>query len=268
MRRRAILLFLALFLSLSLGAQQKKGRAKLTGFPPDTLAAHPEWPALHPGDAVVRHRAYALCYDDPHEQAAWVAYRLSGTVTGVKVPRTDRFRVDPLVPTGSASGADYAGTGFDRGHLAPANDMAWSTVAMSESFYYSNMSPQDPSFNRGIWKRLETLVHGWASLYGGLWIATGPVFSSYADCAGEVSVPAAYYKVVMKTDPPYECVGFILPNSKSALPLERFAVSVDEVENVTGIDFFSSVTDKTAIISEKILCRDCWAWPSRVKGKE
>lgn len=252
---RFVFISLIAFSSLA----QKKSAAALL-FPADTLKAHPEWPALHPGDEIIRHFAYTLSYDDPHEQASWVAYRLTAEHAVKNCARKNNFRPDPFVCTVSAGAPDYAKSGFDRGHLAPANDMTWSQAAMSESFFYSNMSPQVPAFNRGIWKKLEALVHGWASEYGSILVVTGPVFTPYYDCVGQVAVPQAYYKVIMKTAPPYECIGFIIPNAGASLPLDRFALSVHEVEQRTGIDFFPAITDKTAIISEKVWCKSCWIW--------
>ena len=141
----------------------------------------PECPAIRSGDQIIRHFAYTLCYDEPHEQARWVAYELTLAETNGPEERASGFFEDPAVTTGSATDTDYAGSGYDRGHLAPAGDMTWSDRAMHESFYYSNMSPQVPSFNRGIWKKLETLVRAWAQVYDGILIATGPVLEPDLD---------------------------------------------------------------------------------------
>jgi endonuclease G len=89
--------------------------------------------------------------------------------------RKDNFRSDPKVKTGSAALSDYKGSGYDRGHLAPAADFKWSATAMSESFYMSNMSPQVPGFNRGIWKNIESTVRNWAVENDEIYIVTGPV---------------------------------------------------------------------------------------------
>ena len=109
---------------------------------------------------------FILAYSEPHEQAAWVAYELTAQEVTGGVGRTDNFRSDHEIGTGSASLADYKGSGYDRGHLAPAGDMTWSRSAMSQSFFLSNMSPQLPAFNRGIWRSLESAVRGWAESRG------------------------------------------------------------------------------------------------------
>ena len=114
------------------------------------------WPAYSQKDAIVEHEYYTLRYNEKTEQADWVAYTLKKVnLDNSKFKRTDNFREDPDVKTKSATLADYKGSGYDRGHLAPAADFAWTKNGMSESFYMSNMSPQQPDFNRGIWKKLE-----------------------------------------------------------------------------------------------------------------
>jgi len=112
-------------------------------------------PEISPNDLIVKHYAYTLNYNEEHGQAEWVAYILTKDRVYGTVKRTDNFRSDPKVKTGSATLADYKGSGYDRGHLAPAADMKWSATAMSESFYMSNMSPQRPDFNREFGKEKE-----------------------------------------------------------------------------------------------------------------
>jgi len=121
------------------------------------------YPKTNKKDQVIKHVAYTLCYDENFEQAKWVAYLLTSKMCSNKEEeRTDNFREDPSVMTGSAVPNDYKKSGYDRGHLCPAGDMGWSEAAMSESFFMSNMSPQQPKFNRGIWKTLEMQVREWA----------------------------------------------------------------------------------------------------------
>ncbi|MCQ2285433.1 MAG: DNA/RNA non-specific endonuclease [Bacteroidales bacterium] len=213
---------------------------------------------------IVKHFAYTLSYNEIHEQADWVAYVLTCSQLSDKVTsRSDNFRVDPKVKTGSADLADYKGSGYDRGHLAPAADMAWSLRAMDESFFFSNMSPQTPSFNRGIWKHLEELMRTWANFYDTIFIATGPVLKEGLSTIGEnrVSIPEYYYKVVLRCSPTDTLgIGFLLPNAASQMPLKSFAVSIDSVEKITGIDFFPSLSDEVEKETESNLCIPCWEW--------
>jgi len=205
-----------------------------------------ELPKSAPSDQIVHHSNYTLNYSEQHEQAEWVAYTLSSSDVYGSIGRTNDFRADPKVKTGSASLPDYKGSGYDRGHLAPAGDMKSTYTAMSESFYMSNMSPQVPSFNRGIWKKLESTVRNWAVDYQKVYIVTGAVLTASYPTIGmnKVSVPEFYYKVVLDYEQPeIKGIGFILPNQKSNKSLQSYAVSVDEVERFTGIDFFHSLPD-------------------------
>ena len=190
---------------------------------------------------MVRHLAFTLVYEEQYEQAKWVAYQLTAAETQKIYERTNKFIVDPDITTGSASLADYKGSGYDRGHLAPASDMGWSETSMAESFFYSNMSPQTPSFNRGIWKKGEDLVRRWAKEYSDLYIVTGPVLKAGLATIGpnKVAVPEYYYKVILhRNGPETKAIAFLMANEGSREALQSFAVSVDSVEKVTGIDFF------------------------------
>ena len=116
--------------------------------------------------------------------------------------RGDDFRPDPAVPTGSATPQDYTRSGYDRGHLAPAADMSFSAKAMSESFYMSNMSPQAPQFNRGIWSKLEKQVRHFATKEKRIVVVTGPILPAEKNItigANKVTVPQYYYKVIYDT---------------------------------------------------------------------
>ena len=188
---------------------------------------------------------YALGYIEYHEQAAFVIYKLTAREALTKeAKRTNRFRSDPEIPTGSATTADYRRSGYDRGHLAPAADMAFSVQTMADSFFMSNMSPQKPAFNRGIWKRLEEQVRQIAIREKAIYVVTGPILPKKKTVtigANQVTVPTHYYKVIFDLTPPRKMIGFILPNEGSDEPLETFAVTVDAVEKATGLNFFSAL---------------------------
>src|SRR6056297_3514043 len=179
---------------------------------------------------VIEHHHYTLSYDEQHEQAEWVAYELTASEVNGSYDRTDNFRRDPNVETGSPSLADFKGSGYDRGHLAPAADMSFSHTAMSESFYLSNMSPQEASFNRGIWRQLESQVRDWASENGSVYVVTGGILDgNYQDIGyNDVTVPTHYYKIVLDYDGnDSKAIAFILPNKKGTKSLEEYAVSID-----------------------------------------
>ncbi len=214
-----------------------------------------ELPKPKPSDVIIHHVGYVLSYNETHKQANWVAYELTLEEVNGIFERTNDFRPDPMVKTGSATLADYRGSGYDRGHLAPAADMKWSAIAMSESFYMSNMSPQRPSFNRGIWKMLEEQVRKWAVDNKSVYIATGGMLIPGLGKIGPngVSVPEKFYKVILDyQEPELKGIGFILLNKGSKEPLQNYAVTIDKVESMTGIDFFYALPDE---IEEEIESR-------------
>lgn len=195
---------------------------------------------------VVEHKAYSLQYNEKHEQADWVAYMLTKDQLENTVKRKDKFKKDPLVTTGSAEPKDYTSSGYDKGHLAPAADMSWTEEVMLESFFMSNMSPQKPGFNRGIWKKLEEQVRDWATQYDTIYVVTGPVLEDGLNTIGvnEVSIPKKYYKALLVYKSNLQtAVAFILNNDSSSTELKNFAITVDSLERVTSIDFFSKLPD-------------------------
>jgi len=216
-------------------------------------------------DQIISHIAYTLKYSEKHEQASWVAYTLKSSHTSGNVGRSNDFREDYKVSTESSSLSDYKGSGYDRGHLAPAGDMKWSSTAMSESFYMSNMSPQKPGFNRGIWKKLESNVRNWASDNGEIYVVTGPILTgSYSSIgSNQVSIPDYYYKVILDyKEPEIKGIGFILPHQKSSSSLQSFAVTIDEVERRTGIDFYHALPDGIEEQTESTIDINKWSFKS------
>jgi endonuclease G, mitochondrial len=200
------------------------------------------------GCAMVYHTGFALCYSEPHEQAAWVAYQLTrGEVESAKASRKNmQFALDLDVPTGSAKKDDYRNSGFDKGHLAPAADMKWSARAMRECFLLSNISPQRHEFNAGIWEDLERAVRQAAERHDTVDIVTGPVLEKGLPTIGpdRVSVPRRFFKVLLhRHGSEVRAIGFLMPNEFRTEPFTAFAVPVDSVEAVTGLDFFNALDD-------------------------
>lgn len=197
--------------------------------------------------ALIDHDFFKLSYSEKDEQAEWVAYELKGAnLRSFSFERRSSFRKDPKVSTGSANPRDYTNSGYDRGHLAPAADMAYSDGAMRASFYMSNVSPQQPGFNRGIWKELEEQTREWAKKSDHLYVVTGPVLSQRAQrrLDGNVKAPASFYKVLLdlKLHRP-KATAFLMPNKSSDERLTSYMVSIDSVEALTGIDFFPELPD-------------------------
>jgi endonuclease G len=230
-----------------------------------------EIPAVAKGDQIINHSGHTLCFSPEHAQARWVAYPIRGSqLASAHYERTDQFMPDPQAQPRSADDKDYQGSGYDRGHLASAEDMSWSRESMEESFYYSNMSPQVPAFNRGVWRRLEELVRYWSAAYDSVYVVTGPILTSELPTIGSdnVSVPRYYYKAVLEYNPKgARAIGFLLPNEASAATLKSFAVSVDSLEHLTGLDFFPALPDDVEEKLESTADIRDWRWTRKRKKR-
>ena len=217
-------------------------------------------PASTTGE-IVRHTWFVLSYDEDHEQAEWVAYELTRDRLNENwAARPNSFRPDPEVRTESATPRDYNSSGYDKGHLCPAADMAFDEAAIDETFFMSNMSPQDPAFNMGIWRELEELTRDWARKFNHLYVATGPVLaqSNYPQIGfSKVSVPNAYYKVLLAPEQ-QKAIAFILPNELGDSPIMEYACSIDKVEKTTGLDFFPNLLKGLDEELEGSLDKDAW----------
>ena len=220
------------------------------------------WPVYSGEKAVIERSHYTLNYSEKHEQALWVAYKLSAdSLAQQRFKRKNDFRKDPRVKTSSAALSDYKGSGYDRGHLAPAADFSYNQLALSQTFYMSNISPQRPAFNRGIWKDLEMQVRKWVQGDKELYVVTGPVLDKQFSTIGanNVSVPEYYYKVVLDIHKPgIKAIAFLMKNEKGTAPLKTFAVSIDEVERRTGLDFFPLIPDAMENVLEKNKSVNYW----------
>lgn len=199
---------------------------------------------------------FSIGYSYKYRQAVWVAYTLtSDNLSAKQFRRKDRFSVDPEIKFYPVHPRDYRNSGYDKGHLAPAADMTYSINSMNDSFLMSNISPQIPGCNRGIWKRLENQVRKWAIKEKRLYIITGPIFTPPTEVITNtaIPIPTAFYKVVLDLTPPMKMIGFIVPNQTSKRRVVSFAVCVDQVEQITGYDFFNELDDKL----EKQLEQSC-----------
>ena len=210
---------------------------------------------------IIDHTAYTLGYFEEHEQAAWVYYVLSKEECVGDEERSSSFYQDKQISTGSAANSDYKKSGYDRGHLAPAGDMSYDSLVMKESFYYSNISPQVPAFNRGIWKKLETQVRNWGMMYESCIIITGPVLSDSLPTIGvnKVSVPNWYYKIVINPHHnPVQAIGFLMRNESSSAEFSEFVVTIDSIEVVSGIDFFADLPTSCEQMIESTVNGSYW----------
>ena len=202
------------------------------------------------GGELIKHTFYSLSYAEDHEQAEWVHYKITPLMLKGNVKRTNYFKIDRKVSTGSANTNDYLKSGYDRGHLVPAADMKSSKLSMSESFYMSNVSPQKHSFNAGAWLKLEKRIRAWAKT-SKVFVTTGGVLNSESlkvIGSNNVSVPNDFYKIIY--DPRNQkMIAFLMANKKLDLPIEKYIVTVDEIESLTEIDFYHQLDD---VLEEKL----------------
>ncbi|MFD2823057.1 DNA/RNA non-specific endonuclease [Lacinutrix iliipiscaria] len=195
---------------------------------------------------VVHHEGYSLSYSEPHEQAEWVAYELKKSHLSSTNFKRPYFEIDKAVKSGAAHWRNYKNSGYDRGHLCPAGDRKYSQFAHDETFLTSNISPQKHDFNSGVWNRLEQKTRYWANKYDGVFVVSGGILKGQMKTIGEekVSVPNQFYKVLIDNNSGQtKMLAFLMPHKNSDEPLYKFVVSVDEVEELTGIDFFAELDD-------------------------
>lgn len=210
---------------------------------------------------VINHQYYTLSYAEKHEQAEWVAYELQAA--HIKDSEFERpyFVKDRKVSTGSAHWRNYKNSGYDRGHLVPAADREFDYNAYHETFLTSNISPQQHDFNGGIWNSLEQRTRYWAKKKDGLFVITGGVLKDNLPVIGDedVSVPEEFYKILLDhQNGAYRALAFLLPNGPTHGPLYDYIVSIDTIEEKTGIDFFPQLPQTQQQELESNIDRDGW----------
>ena len=206
-------------------------------------------------DQLIKYPYYTISYSEKHKQAEWVAYKLTrdmvlkaGSASRAHMP----FKPDSNLDKSKAvKTSDYTRSGYDRGHLVPAQDMSFDETAMKETFFMSNVSPQDKDFNRGKWKELENETRNWASKYDEIYVIAGPVLTKRAikrfpKDKKYIPVPHSYYKIILDftgNENEVKAIAFWLRNQETEIPLSGFVTTIDEIEKLTGIDFFPGLPD-------------------------
>lgn len=201
------------------------------------------------GDQLIRQRYYTVSYSSKHQNPEWVAYELYGARLEQKNhEERANFHDDPRA--NDASSSAYSHTGYDRGHLVPAHDMSFNEQAMSESFYMSNITPQVPDFNRGIWKRLESQVRVWAKKERRVYVIAGPLLRQRVREEQRINgtgptYPRGFFKIIVDYDGnERKGIAFMFKNKDIDQPLENFVTSIDRVESYTGLDFFPKLSER------------------------
>ena len=213
-------------------------------------------------EQIIHHKGYTVSYNKDLKIPNWVSYELTRQETKGKEKRSDNFIADPLVKGAIVTNADYARSGYDKGHMAPAADMKWSPEVMKESFYFSNMCPQHPQLNRRGWKNLEEKIRDWAIADSAIIIICGPIINQSSRTIGKnkVAVPERFFKVVLSPFvKPVRGIGFLFNNRQAVEPLSTYAVTIDSIEKLTNMDFFSPLPDE--IENEVEANADYYQWP-------
>lgn len=229
-----------LFLTAAFAANAWDQRQPL---PPQACAVHSPWgwaQTARPAQPICR-EAYFVAYDAPVKIPVYVSYTLLPQNALGCFPRTNAFVADASVPNG-ATPADYAGTGYDKGHAAPDGDLSWSQQVEYESFLMTNMYPQHGSLNRGIWKLLETSVRGWAVQTNQSYtIYVGAMYGASNPTIGQgVVVPHGYYKIVINNQTG-AVAGWSFPHNKPygnlGNDLTKFRVAIAQIQQQAGVQF-------------------------------
>lgn len=212
---------------------------------------------------IIKHDYFTLSYSEKHEQAEWVAYELKKSYIKSANFKRPYFIEDSKVKTGSADWRNYKKSGYDKGHLCPAGDMEFAINAYNDTFFTSNISPQIHDFNSGIWNRLEQKTRYWATKYDGVYVITGGILEPSLKTIGRenVSVPNYFYKILLdNSNGHYKMIAFLVPSKKSDKPIYDFVVSVDQIEKMTGINFFPKLNDKIENNLEKNSDYKSWSF--------
>ena len=208
-------------------------------------------------ETIITHTGYTVSYNHHYKTPNWVAWELTRDETKGTESRKSKFEPDPNLPEPRVEHSDYTNSGYDRGHMAPAADMKWSKQAMAESFYMSNICPQNRKLNRDDWGDLEEKCREWAKKYGRVYIACGPIYDKASPKRigkHQVAVPDRFFKVVLiyNRKKPI-AMGFLFENKAHHQNLKNYMVKVDQVEEETGLDFFSKVPDEVENRIESIV---------------
>ena len=236
MRKIKVLLLLALC-SLVSCAQRQVTKVECEGV---------ERPAPIEGEVVLEKKAYTVSYNEETKCPNWVAWKLTAEHADGELKRRNGFHEEEDVPEPRATLQDYKGSGWSRGHMCPAGDNKWDSEAMYESFSLVNVCPQDTKLNSGVWNSIEMDCRKWARKYGEVYIVCGPVYMNKEHEAigdNEVVVPEAFFKVVLCLTGKPKAIGVVVRNTEGTKKKDLYYNSIDQVERITGYDFFPALPD-------------------------
>ena len=205
-------------------------------------------------EMLLKREGYYVSYNTGRRVPNWVAWHLTADHTSGKHYRDGQvFMEDKDVEWPRATDNDYYRSHYDRGHMCPSGDNKWSEKAQTESFLLTNVCPQNHALNKGDWNDLEIQCRYWAKRMGDLYIVAGPIFyNGVRKTVGKnkVAVPDAFFKVILSDGRKAKAIGFVYPNQGGHQDMDRCVSSVDEIERVTGIDFFPLLDDRVEDVVE------------------
>lgn len=222
-----------------------------------------ELPAINDDDIIIKHKGFTLSYNADARIPEWVAYELTADETRGDADREDAmFQKDPSYRSEQAMREDYSGSGWTKGHMACAGDFHWDEDALDETFYLTNICPQDEELNKGDWNYLEKQVRYWARDNGKVWVVSGPVIGEgrYGFIGDrDVAVPDAFFKaVLLERRGKYHSIAFLMGNDDRRYYLYDCSMTVNDLEELTGLDFFPNLSDSVEETVESRLDHSIW----------
>lgn len=220
-----------------------------------------ELPSYSEDITILPKHGFTIGFTKKYRHATWVAYKLECSETKGDVGRSNYFQEDDILGKYSPSTDDYYASGYDKGHLVPAGDLTTDSLSMDDSFLMSNVSPQIPEFNRGLWKRLERQVRDWACQFDSVFVVTGAVLHDSLTSIGKrkVAVPDYYYKSILAyNDNTQSSISFLIYQYTKEDELQRFAITTDSLENVINIDLYHNLPDSTENAIESRVDYSLW----------
>lgn len=196
---------------------------------------------------IIQRQGYSLRYNTDCKIPHWVSYVVSKDNLTGNISRTNDFREDSEIRGPQAGLEDYRGSGYNRGHMARAGLFTTSRKLKSESFILSNIVPQDAYMNQnGAWRKAEDFEEDSIEKFGEAQIISGPVLDANMQRIGpnEVCVPNYLFKVIYRGGSNPQGIAFIIPNFRTSEYYRSYAVSIDELETLTGLDFLSALPDR------------------------
>lgn len=243
LRNRTMLMLTAVVLFVACG-YSRQGDVVAQTVPP----AGYELPSYSDSEDIVRHVGYTASYNHTTLCPNWVAWILTREEEAGQLNGQYSFSRDPDVQFPKASREDYSNSGWDKGHMAPRADMKWSRKALEESYYFTNICPQDHEMNSQAWRKIEELTRRASRRYGAVMVVCGPIFDTKEPrhigpaC---VHVPDRFFKALaINTSDGWQTVGFLVDNNRQGGSPRSYAVTVDSVETVVGRNLFPTLPEE------------------------